>query len=323
MTDDDNEVFVSQRLADELRKDSGELPDFGALFSDDDLRDLLILLDTHWSDFSTDDTPDDFRETAIFSRLREMYGSRRLLSLLDDENLPAVGYFLGDDSDTIDASSLELDEFLRWLWHDSGTTDDSVAIYGSRNSAKSSFAYQLVRSLAVHKDAVVVSNCQSEIVDYVATSMTDLRDLALGDREYINSHYQAGTPPKIDRETDVVFWFGEASSYCKATRHHNEIQFQYLPYMNRFSKLNINAVYEFHHPMTSHASFRRSSNVTHYVEKPDQKTAVFASSMEEDNGIFRDEIAVLEDIQKPSSAAPDPDDPSPWSWDLSRDETLA
>jgi hypothetical protein len=45
--------------------------------------------------------------------------------------------------------------------------------------------------------------------------------------------------------------------------------------------------------------------------------------MEEDNGLLDDEIAVLEDIQKPSSAAPDPDDPSPWSWDLPRDETLA
>jgi hypothetical protein len=320
---EDSDVFVSQRLADQLRKDSGDVPDFGALVGHDDLRDLLILLDNHWSEFSGDSTPDDFRDTQLYQRLVEMYGSRRLLDLLDDGNLPAIGYFLGDDSDRIDASSLELDEFLRYLWHDSGTTDDSCAIYGSRNSAKSSFAYQLVRSLTVHKDATVVSNCRCPIVDHVVTSMTELRDVVLGDRQYINSHYQDGTPPQIDRETDVVWWFAEASSYCKATRHHNQIQFQYFPYMQRFSKLNVNAVYEFHHPMTSHASFRRSDNVGYYIKKPDQKSAVFAESMEEGTGFLKDEIAVLEDIQIPSSHAPDPDDPSPWSWDLPKDETLA
>jgi len=317
---DDEEVFVSQRLADELRKDSTDVPDFGALIRHHDLRDLLILLDNHWSEFSSDETPDDFRETAIFSRLAQMYGSRNLLDFLDSANTTGLGYFLGDDSDVIDASNLETHEFLRELLSDDGS-DDSFALYGPRNAAKSSFASQIVRTLKDEKDAVVLSNSKTPLADHRPTSMTDLCDLALGDSEYIASYYQNGIPPRIDRQKDVVFWFAEASSYCKATRYQHQLNQQFFPYMHRFAKLNIHLVYEFHGPMTSHAVFRRPDNVRYYVHKPDQKTALFYDSMNEDDGSFSDLIARLDDVQPPrSNLAPGPDDPSPWSWDL--DDTL-
>lgn len=193
-------------------------------------------------------------------------------------------------------------------------------MFGHPNAGKTNFGLlylELWKELVDQKydsdlKPVIISNARSLKPKYTVTGIRSLVELVFGSEEYFESDGAKGTPPEIDENRPKFLFFDECSTHLDARKFGYEVANQYLPWVKRFAKVNLDALHIGHSGMDIHKDLRRSTISTEFIFKRDLKVADVYSSMDDDQG--SDKKYRLEAI--PETSIPyDPDDFSPWRWE--------
>lgn len=294
MTDLDENLLTAAKLSEQFAGEADSKFDVhefaGSLPAGDDAKTLGFLAglddaDLHGSAL-VDETLKTLQSEAVSDALREP--------------LPMVmGHYAGINDPALDGSALAAHTALTETLA-GGDELKTITAVGVPNSGKTNTTLLLVELLSiVEPDLMVISNVPAGGVDETVYSMFDLMTVLLANRDR----------PK------AVF-IDEGSTHFDARTNSREVSAQWTPAVKRFSKIGVSLVGVIGHTGKDiHPEHKRLTNLA--VRKPAADVAEFYGSWDADDDEPTDLLfgGPIEDIQK-TSWDYDPDEASPWAWDL-------
>lgn len=316
---DETGSFAAAKLRDyvqgEIKKNEDLLPHTGLVEPGTEASELLGFLETIY-DSRNYDVPEEFGESRAGSVLRKIAATDRVGGSVQDMPSFAVGL---TESEVDISESQAFAKVAGALLNENAPY--SALVFGGMNKGKTGFAglwleiWKELVPLKYGEDApepVVLTNMRTlDAADYVVHGIEDLKRLAFGDDEFIDSGGDSGSPPEISDEVPKWWHFDECSTHLDARTKSWEVSNEYLPLVKRFAKVNMDAIHIGHSGMDIHADMRRSTITTEFIFKTGVKTANVFESMFEDQG--SDLKYVLQEVPD-TTVEYSPDDYSPFSW---------
>lgn len=311
--------FSTAKLRDyiqgEIKQNDDLLPHTGLVEPGTEASEILSFVETIY-DSKNYDVPDQFVDSRAGSAVRQIAATDRVGGAVQDMPSFAVGLTESE----VDISQAQAFGKIAGAMLNENAPYVGV-LFGQMNKGKTSFAglwLEIWKELVPLKygedaaDPVVLSNMTTlEAADHVVHHVDDLKRLAFGDDEFVDSGGERGTPPEIPADTPKWWHFDECSTHLDARTKGWEVPNLYLPLVKRFAKVDMDAVHIAHSGMDIHADMRRSTISTEFIFKVGLKTANVFESMFEDQG--SDLKYVLEEVPD-TGVEYDPDDYSPFSW---------
>lgn len=237
------------------------------------------------------------------SRLGQIVGKKIETDLATEsvvDNRPGVAsHLVGITEQDLTASALSLPLDLLAEMENNEAPSFSLAI-GNPNAGKTNTMLLLFEiAKAKYDDMMLISNFNSSLTDQRIIGMHDLVCTLLEFRDV----------PKF-----VIV--DEGSTHYDARTYRREVATQWTPLAKRFAKLDVfHAGIIGHTGKDLHPETKRMATMPFY--KAEKKTAEFYSRWPADSDFPQDKLfsGDLEELQK-TNAEYDPDDASPWNWDL-------
>jgi hypothetical protein len=149
-------------------------------------------------------------------------------------------------------------------------------------------------------DGLLVTNVRSlKIADAHVTGMLELV-------EYLTR------PDVVD--VPVLLIVDEGSTHFDARRNRREVEMQWSPLAKRFAKLSVDSIVIGHTLTDLHPEALRLGTL--FLFKGEKTSAELYGTLDPSDRIFSDPVAMIEPVEEFPARWYDPDDWSPWSWDL-------
>ncbi|WP_142861262.1 hypothetical protein [Salinigranum halophilum] len=246
---------------------------------------------------------DTFASTSLGQLCDSAFRTKAATEAVQNQHHTALSYLVGVTEQELDASSLRLPLLLLDALENDGALT-TITGAGNPNTGKSNTMFLLADLARVHwDDLIVLSNVSSwDGTDILVQSMHDLL-------VELCRH----------RETPKFVVIDEASTHFDARTNRREVATQWTPALKRFSKLGVvaNGVIG-HTGKDLHPEQKRLTTLPFFKE---EQTAVdFYSEWpaDSDRPTGRRFGGSLINIEK-SYTKYDPDDASPWEWNLCAD----
>ncbi|MFY4815485.1 hypothetical protein ACOJIV_22720 [Haloarcula sp. AONF1] len=241
----------------------------------------------------------DLEGTALLDETLKTLQSRAVSEALRDPSPMVMAHYAGINNSSLDGSKMLAHAAVteRIAGDESLTT---VTAFGVPNSGKTNTTLLLVQlAAAAYDDLFFVSNVPNSGADAVVYSMYDLMTVLLENRDR----------PK-------VVLIDEGSTHFDARTNRREVSAQWSPAVKRFSKIGVKMCAVVGHTGKDiHPEHKRLTNLALY--KPAADVAEFYASWDADDDGPSDLLfgGPVDNIEK-TTWKYDPDDASPWAWDL-------
>jgi hypothetical protein len=251
------------------------------------------------------DLPTRWDATALGHAVQSALMSEMVDDALETGDAQRLAFASGISDDRLDGSNmiahLKLSERLK--------NNDAPAFLlglGNPNTGKTNFLLLLAELwLAANPDGTIITNCRS-------------LDAARGSVEYL-----FGTQGLYNYITDhpdepKFLFVDEGSTHFDARTNSYEVASQMTPLMKRFAKLSVDVFGTIGHTKKDvHPEIKRLTTTAYF--KPEKKVVELYEGIKEDE--FTDQLFAgpLEEVA-PTTIGYDPDDWSPWNFDLNTDQ---
>lgn len=242
---------------------------------------------------------DDLEGTSLIDETLKTLQSESLSESLRNPDPMVMGHFAGINDSSLDGSHVMAHAAItEAIAGDESLT--TVTTAGVPNSGKTNTTLLLVQlAKLAYDDMMFISNVPNTGADEVVYSMYDLMTVLLENR---------------DRPKAVLI--DEGSTHFDARTNSRDVSAQWSPAVKRFSKIGVKLCAVIAHTGKDvHPEHKRLTNLAVFKSAPDE--AEFFESWDADSDAPEGSLfgGPVEDIEK-TSWDYDPDEASPWSWDL-------
>ena len=306
MTDVDEHLLTAAKLAEATRGDlesPSDLHRHAGLVEDDGHRDTLSFVAAVLEDGDHGLDVARFGQTSLGRELVSKFATDRADHAVEDGNSTVMSHLVGVTESDLSGDSLTLHARLDKLMANHGSPCFAVAA-GNPNTGKTNTMSLLaeLRSCAF-EDYRVLSNVRSwERTDDVVTGAHDLAVTLL---QY--------------RDVPKFVLIDESSTHFDARTYRREVATQWTPLAKRFAKIGVDACGNvIHTGKDAHPELKRMATLAYF--KTEKKVAEFYERWPADGDFPTDQLfgGSIEDLE-PTGYEADPNDASPWAWNLEPD----
>lgn len=267
-------------------------------------RSVLSFLDAAF-DPGDHDLPRRFDETDLGHAVESSLMAEAVDHALDRGDPQRLAFFSGISDDRLDGSSLRAHLTLSEALENNDAPSFVLGL-GNPNTGKTNFILLLLELwLASNPDGTIVTNCRS-------------LDAPRGQVEYVfgtDSLYYYIT--KINPDEPKFVFVDEGSTHFDARTNSYEVASQMTPLAKRFAKLGVSVFATIGHTKKDvHPEIKRLTTLAYFKEEK-KSVEVFEGVSDDQlvDPLFEGPIEAVE----PTTVEYDPDDWSPWRFDLEAD----